>query len=29
MGPQGGDEMNLIERGRNYGYPIVSERRPL
>jgi aldose sugar dehydrogenase len=24
MGPQGGDEMNLIERGRNYGYPIVS-----
>jgi glucose/arabinose dehydrogenase len=24
MGPQGGDEFNLIERGRNYGYPIVS-----
>ena len=24
MGPQGGDEMNLIVRGRNYGYPIVS-----
>ena len=24
MGPKGGDEMNLIERGRNYGYPIVS-----
>jgi glucose/arabinose dehydrogenase len=24
MGPEGGDEMNLIERGRNYGYPIVS-----
>jgi glucose/arabinose dehydrogenase len=24
MGPRGGDEMNLIERGRNYGYPIVS-----
>lgn len=24
MGPQGGDEMNLIERGRNYGYPRVS-----
>jgi glucose/arabinose dehydrogenase len=25
MGPRGGDEMNLIERGRNYGYPIVSD----
>ncbi len=24
MGPQGGDEFNLIVRGRNYGYPIVS-----
>ena len=24
MGPRGGDEMNLIVRGRNYGYPIVS-----
>ena len=24
MGPRGGDEVNLIERGRNYGYPIVS-----
>ncbi len=24
MGPQGGDEFNLIERGANYGYPIVS-----
>ncbi len=24
MGPQGGDELNLIERGSNYGYPIVS-----
>ena len=24
MGPKGGDEMNLIERGRNYGYPRVS-----
>lgn len=24
MGPKGGDEMNLIERGSNYGYPIVS-----
>lgn len=25
MGPRGGDEFNLIERGRNYGYPIVSD----
>jgi glucose/arabinose dehydrogenase len=24
MGPRGGDEVNLIERGRNYGYPFVS-----
>ncbi|MGH9173273.1 MAG: PQQ-dependent sugar dehydrogenase [Vicinamibacterales bacterium] len=24
MGPQGGDELNLIERAANYGYPIVS-----
>lgn len=24
MGPRGGDEMNRIERGANYGYPIVS-----
>ncbi len=24
MGPAGGDELNLIERGDNYGYPIVS-----
>jgi glucose/arabinose dehydrogenase len=24
MGPQGGDELNRIERGANYGYPIVS-----
>lgn len=24
MGPSGGDELNLIERGANYGYPIVS-----
>jgi glucose/arabinose dehydrogenase len=24
MGPRGGDELNLIERGANYGYPVVS-----
>ena len=24
MGPEGGDEFNLIEKGTNYGYPIVS-----
>ena len=24
MGPKGGDELNLIEKGRNHGYPIVS-----
>ena len=24
MGPQGGDELNLIRRGSNYGYPRVS-----
>jgi glucose/arabinose dehydrogenase len=25
MGPKNGDEFNLIERGSNYGYPIVSK----
>ncbi len=24
MGPRGGDELNLVEAGGNYGYPIVS-----
>lgn len=24
MGPKGGDELNLVVKGRNYGYPIVS-----
>ena len=25
MGPKGGDELNLVERGANYGYPVVSD----
>jgi glucose/arabinose dehydrogenase len=24
MGPMGGDELNLVQRGANYGYPVVS-----
>ena len=27
MGPRGGDELNLVIRGKNYGYPVVSNGR--
>lgn len=25
FGPKGGDELNVVERGRNYGWPLVNE----
>jgi len=25
MGPRDGDELNLIQRSKNYGYPFVSD----
>jgi glucose/arabinose dehydrogenase len=27
MGPRGGDELNLVRKGENYGYPVVSNGR--
>ena len=27
MGPRHGDELNVIEKARNYGYPVVSDRK--